>query len=67
MGLDALARSAGNQRRAAEILWISLRELVNRLERDGLPRPRKSTKTVMRTPHGSVCFSSIAQATSAIP
>jgi DNA-binding NtrC family response regulator len=39
--LDALERAAGNQSRAAAMLGISRRTLINRLEQYGLPRPRK--------------------------
>jgi two-component system, NtrC family, response regulator AtoC len=38
---QALETSAGNQRRAAELLGISRRTLVNRLNELDLPRPRK--------------------------
>jgi two-component system, NtrC family, response regulator AtoC len=38
---DALDACSGNQTRAAEILGISRRTLVNRLNQLGLPRPRK--------------------------
>ncbi len=38
---QALDKSAGNQTEAARILGISRRTLINRLDRYGLPRPRK--------------------------
>jgi DNA-binding NtrC family response regulator len=39
--VEALEQSAGNQTRAAELLGMSLRTLVNRLKEYDLPRPRK--------------------------
>ena len=39
---DALDRCAGNQTRAAQMLGISRRALVTKLEQHGLPRPRKN-------------------------
>jgi DNA-binding NtrC family response regulator len=39
---DALRRAAGNQTQAAKILGISRRTLIDRLERFGMPRPRKT-------------------------
>ncbi|MEW5854036.1 MAG: sigma 54-interacting transcriptional regulator [Myxococcota bacterium] len=39
--LEALNACGGNQSRAAEVLGMSRRALVNRLEEYGLPRPRK--------------------------
>ncbi|MCA9639518.1 MAG: helix-turn-helix domain-containing protein, partial [Myxococcales bacterium] len=37
----ALEQARGNQTRAAELLGVSRRTLINRLERFKLPRPRK--------------------------
>ncbi len=39
--VDALEKSGGNQRRASELLGISRRTLINRLDEYGLQRPRK--------------------------
>jgi two-component system response regulator AtoC len=39
--LDALRLCAGNQTKAAQMLGISRRTLLNRLDQYGLPRPRK--------------------------
>ncbi|WP_437686964.1 sigma 54-interacting transcriptional regulator [Sorangium sp. So ce176] len=39
--VEALERSAGNQTRAAKLLGISLRTLINRIDEYGIPRPRK--------------------------
>jgi DNA-binding NtrC family response regulator len=41
--IDALERCAGNQTRAAKLLGVSVRTLVNRLTEYGIPRPRKHT------------------------
>ncbi|WP_438015402.1 sigma 54-interacting transcriptional regulator [Sorangium sp. So ce315] len=41
--VEALEQSAGNQTRAAKLLGISLRTLVNRIDEYGIPRPRKRT------------------------
>ncbi|WP_437276342.1 sigma 54-interacting transcriptional regulator [Sorangium sp. So ce375] len=39
--IEALERSAGNQTRAAKLLGVSLRTLINRIDEYGIPRPRK--------------------------
>jgi two-component system, NtrC family, response regulator AtoC len=39
--IEALARADGNQTKAAELLGVSRRTLINRIEEFGLPRPRK--------------------------
>jgi two-component system response regulator AtoC len=43
--IDALTTCGGNQTRAAEMLGISRRTLVNRLDQYDLPRPRKEFPT----------------------
>jgi len=40
---EALRIADGNQTKAAEILGVSRRTLINRIEEFGLPRPRKKT------------------------
>jgi DNA-binding NtrC family response regulator len=39
--VEALERAAGNQSKAAKLLGVSRRTLLNRLDEYGLPRPRK--------------------------
>ncbi|MGE0400574.1 MAG: sigma 54-interacting transcriptional regulator [Kofleriaceae bacterium] len=43
--LKALEQAEGNQSKAASILGVSRRTLINRLEQYNLPRPRKNPKT----------------------
>jgi DNA-binding protein Fis len=38
---SALEQCAGNQTRAAKVLGVSRRTLINRLERLNMPRPKK--------------------------
>lgn len=42
--IDALEECAGNQTRAAQLLGISRRTLINRLEEYGIPRPIKGRR-----------------------
>jgi transcriptional regulator with PAS, ATPase and Fis domain len=42
--VDALAQAAGNQTAAAQLLGMSLRTLINRIETYDIPRPRGSKK-----------------------
>jgi transcriptional regulator with PAS, ATPase and Fis domain len=42
--IDALQRSGGNQTKAAKLLGISRRTLINRLDEYGIERPRKRAK-----------------------
>lgn len=46
--LDALTQAAGHQGRAAEILGISRRTLLDRLDSFGVPRPRKGQSPARR-------------------
>jgi DNA-binding NtrC family response regulator len=39
--IHALEACSGNQTRAAQVLHVSRRTLINRIEALGLPRPRK--------------------------
>jgi transcriptional regulator with GAF, ATPase, and Fis domain len=40
--LRALEQCGGNQTRAAKVLGVSRRTLINRVERLNLPRPKKT-------------------------
>jgi transcriptional regulator with PAS, ATPase and Fis domain len=45
--LDALEECAGNQTRAAQVLGITRRALIRRLEKYNLPRPRRESKVTL--------------------
>ena len=51
--LGALKAAAGNQTRAARVLGVSRRTLINWLDAHGIPRPRKRPLKVLPPPPGT--------------